>query len=75
MAIHIRVHSNPLCERVVVSWHIERHAMKKRRRNWRVVRHEVRIPCAYKLADGSVVMHPTLYAQLQHATHPPKDTP
>lgn len=60
----VRVFSNPLCVQTVVTWRVERHQTMKRRRNWRVVRHEENKPCAFKLADGSVVMHPTLYAQL-----------
>jgi len=69
-----RIHSNPLCIKVEVTWRIERHPIRKRRRNWRVVRHEASTPCAFKLADGSVVMHPDLYSQLKQATHPTKDT-
>lgn len=60
----LRIFSNPMCVQTVVTWHVERHSTRKRRRNWRVVRHEESKPCAYRMADGSMAMHPTLYAQL-----------
>jgi len=62
------VHSSPFCVKVEVTWRVERHATKKRRRNWRVVRHQRDVPCAYRMADGRLVMHPDLYRQLFAAT-------
>lgn len=70
----LRIFSNPLCVSTKVTWHIVKHPTQKRRRNWRVVRSVEQKPCAYTLADGSVHMHPTLYAKLRQATHPTKDT-
>jgi len=34
----LRVVTSPLCEREVVEWKVVRHPIRKRRRNWRVVR-------------------------------------
>ena len=59
-----RVLSNPLCVKVEVTWSVERHATQKRRRNWRVVRHQRDVPCAYKLADDTLMMHPDLFKQV-----------
>lgn len=59
--------------RVVVSqmaetqkvWHtVERNPIRKRRKQWRVQRHERRDPCAYKLGDHTLVVHPVIAEQL-----------
>jgi hypothetical protein len=44
-------------------WRVERHPIKKKRRNWRVVKHRINRPCAIQC--GSVIyMHPDLIALL-----------
>jgi hypothetical protein len=62
----LRVISNPLCVTRRV-WHtVERAgAPWKRRNRWRVQRHEKEEPCAYQLANGTLVMHPTIYEQFR----------
>jgi hypothetical protein len=61
----MRVVESPLAETVKV-WHTaERHPRWKRRRQWRVVRHERREPAAYRLDDGTVIVHPAIAAQLR----------
>lgn len=62
----INIHSSPLATRLVVAFTVERAgAPWKRRRRWRVVRHEQRVPAAFQLADGSLMLHPTLLAKLE----------
>jgi hypothetical protein len=57
----IRIVTSRFAETTKV-WHtIERAGPKrKRRKNWRVQRNEKREPCAYRLADGTLVVHPTI---------------
>jgi hypothetical protein len=62
----LRVVSNPLCVTRRVWYAVERSgAPWRRRKRWRVKRHEKAEPCAYQLADGTVVMHPTIYEQFR----------
>lgn len=63
----LRITESPYAETLKV-WHtIERHPIAKRRRQWRVQRHERRDPCIYKLHDGTLVVHPTLMARMRAA--------
>lgn len=47
----------------VAAWPI-----RKRRRNYRVMVREESIPGCYQLADGTLVIHPDIYAQFSKAT-------
>lgn len=64
-ALGVKIISSPLAERVIVAWHVVRHPIKKRRRNWRVLRVESRMPVSYLLEDGTVVAHPTIYEAIK----------
>ncbi len=57
----IRVMPNPLA--TVPAWKVERHPIRKRRRNWRPVKHQ--IPGALRLGDGTLIVHPSIYEQLK----------
>jgi hypothetical protein len=67
-----------LCERSRVSFDIEhnprrrrrRYTDRRRRRRYTVRRREWKEPCAYRLANGSIVMHPALWAQISSGVHP-----
>ncbi len=41
--------------------------VKKRRRAWTLRYKTELVPCVYRLADGMVVMHPTLYRKMLEA--------
>ena len=63
----LRIVESPNAETLKV-WHtVERHPRPKRRRQWRVMRHERRDPCAYKLYDGTLVVHPALMDRMRDA--------
>ena len=55
---------NPFCETVKVSYELRRNAIKKRRRNWSVVRVQTTEPAAYMMA-GRIYAHPSLVAKLR----------
>lgn len=57
----------PRAVRVTFEHRVERHPTKKRRRNWRVVKHRIEKPCAYQVGR-TVYMHPDLIAKLRSAT-------
>ena len=48
---------------------IERNPIKKRRRNWRVVKHRIDRPGAFVCGDV-IYMHPDLVAKLRAQTQP-----
>lgn len=70
----LRLVPHPLAESVEVKWVLEKHPTQKRRRNWRPVRTETRTPCAFKTADGTLYVHPTIYAQLKNQFDTNKET-
>jgi len=60
----VRIVSSPLAM-TYRQWHeVRPWPIRKRRRGYRVVRCEESKPGAYQLGDGTMVLHPTLYAQL-----------
>lgn len=62
-----RVLVNDLCvvvRRVAV---IERCAVKKRRNGWVLHYEQKTEPCAYRLGNGDLVMHSSLYEKMQYA--------
>lgn len=65
----ITIHSSPLAETLHVEHRLERVGPPwRRRKRWRVRRHEERRPACLKLADGTLVLHPTLCAKLKEQT-------
>ncbi len=60
----INVYCNDLCVEVIVRWVPQQSPIRKRRRNWRVIRVEERKPCAWQTPQG-IFAHPTLYKQLK----------
>ena len=55
---------HPLARDVLDVWRVEKNPVLKRRRNWRVVKHRIDRPGAYRI--GSVIyMHPDLVKELQ----------
>lgn len=47
-------------------WHtVERMPIRKRRRNWRVVRHSTSTPAMYVLHGKIVVCHPSIYDKIK----------
>ncbi len=59
----IDIIENPLCVKVRVCFELRRHPLKKRRRNWSVVRVESTEPAVYMMA-GRLFVHPSLVAKL-----------
>lgn len=49
---------------ITIKWMIEKHPIKKRRRNWRIVRKEV--PGCWQMG-GDFYMHPVLFSKLREA--------
>jgi len=64
----IRIVSSPLATTRKVWFTVERHGMRKRRRNWKSVRHETQAPAALKDSAGTIYMHPEIYAKLKAET-------
>ena len=62
----IRVVEHPLAIDVVHRVSVVRWPVKKRRRGWRVLKERIEKPACWKMADGTLYMHPTLYAQLKN---------
>lgn len=48
-------------------WRVEAHPIRKRRRNWRVVKRHIVKPSAYQIGN-TIYMHPDLVARLKEAT-------
>lgn len=63
----VKIVAHALAREVSDEWHIERHPIKKRRKNWRVVKHHIDRPGAYQVGDV-IYMHPDLVAQLRSVT-------
>lgn len=63
----LNIVSHPLAVSVRFESRVERHAIKKRRRNWRVVKHRIETPCAYQ-SGSTLYMHPSLVAELKRQT-------
>lgn len=67
MFLHgLRIVSHNLASEVRDEWRVERHPTKKKRRNWRAVKHRIDRPCAYRVGDV-IYMHPDLVAKLPRA--------
>ena len=64
-----RIISSPLAVRVCVEFRVERTRVKKRRRSYVVCRHQWEEPGCYRLADGTMVMHPSLIEKLKETTN------
>lgn len=62
----VNVYESPYAVTVRVTHGIERNPIKKRRRNWRVVRNEHHDPAMFKTAQGFIV-HPALMKKLKQA--------
>jgi hypothetical protein len=63
----VRVFQSPLALNYRCWFEVERLPIKKRRRGYRVRKHEESTPGCWGLADGSFVMHPALLAKLKAA--------
>lgn len=59
----INVTTSDFCRRQVVEFKVEPWPIKKKRRGWRVVRHERTEDCAY-MVSGALVMHPRLLEKM-----------
>lgn len=57
----VPLHVSPFA--VATGFEVQRMPIKKKRKNYRVVRYSR--PGAYQLADGTLVMHPEVYAKLR----------
>lgn len=55
---------NPLAREVRTEHRVERNAIRKRRRNWRVVVHHIDRPGCYVIGGHTLVVHPDLKAAL-----------
>lgn len=62
----IRVIENSLCVKTSVTYELQRSQIKKRRRNWRVVKVEKQVPVAYMLPNNAIAIHPHLVAKLRN---------
>lgn len=56
-----------LAREVRDEWRVEAHPIPKRRRRWRVVKHHIDRPGAYR-AGNTLFVHPDLMEQLKAAT-------
>lgn len=63
----VRFVTSPFALQQHTEYRIERCAIKKRRRGYRVRKHQWTTPGCYQLADGSLVLHPDLVGKLQTA--------
>lgn len=61
----MRVMSSPLAREVRDEYRVERSPIRKRRRNWSVVKHHIDKPCAYVLGGHTIVAHPEIVAKLK----------
>lgn len=59
----VKVIENPLAVHVVKEARIERTAVKKRRRGWRLTYEMKKVPCVLNVR-GVLYVHPTIYKQL-----------
>ena len=58
---------HPLARERRVEWKVEPWPIKKRRRNWRVVKHHIDQPGVYQVGN-TIYMHPDLVAKLYEET-------
>lgn len=63
----IKVYRHVLAVEVCYEWRIERHPIRKHRRQWRVVKHRIERPGAFQICN-SIYMHPELFGKLKAAT-------
>jgi len=59
----LTVVSAPMAREVRTVWRIERNPIKKRRRNWLVVKHRIDRPAMYR-SGNTLFVHPELLAKL-----------
>jgi hypothetical protein len=62
----LKVVSAPMAREVRDEYRVERHPTKKRRKQWRVVKHHIDRPCFYRAGD-TLFVHPELIAKLKMA--------
>lgn len=66
MLYGMRIVEHRLAFNTLVTWEVQRHPTKKRRRNWAAVRVTREVPTAIlHKPTNTVYMHPTLMAQLK----------
>lgn len=65
--IGVKIVPHAMAREVRDEWRVEPHPTRKRRRNWRVVRHHIDRPGAYQIGS-TIYMHPDLVAILKDAT-------
>lgn len=63
----LKIVAHPLAREVRDEWRVEAHPIRKRRRNWRVVKHHIDRPGAYQIGN-TIYMHPDLVAKLKEVT-------
>ena len=60
----MNVVSTQMAREVRTEWRVERHPTKKRRKQWRVVKHEINRPCAYQ-SGNTIYAHPAVIEQMR----------
>lgn len=68
----VTVIAHPLAREIREVWEIEKSPIKKRRRNWRVVKNVINRPGCYMMG-GVMYMHPDLISKLRLASSPPEN--
>ncbi len=63
----LKIVPHSLAREVRDEWKIEACQTRKRRRNWRVVKHHIDRPGAYQIGS-TIYMHPDLVAKLKEVT-------
>lgn len=61
----VQVVTSSLAVETKVHFAVEEWPTKKKRRGWRVVRHEELRPCAYMVSGGTMIVHPEILARLK----------
>ena len=68
----LNIVSTPMAREVRTEWRVEPHPIKKRRRGWQVVKHQINRPGAYQ-SGNTIYAHPEIVDQLrsevQNARH------
>ena len=63
MLLGLQIVYSPVAREVRTWFTVERTAIKKRRRGWRVVKHHIDRPGCYRMGN-TLVMHPDVYAAI-----------